>query len=228
VDLEDNLYAEYYAPDINPEFKVTNQYYGTTKGYLDIDNYTSVSLSFEDSYYKYFNYYYNLNFSYLPYNVLTLNADKHKKAEFDNINVKKINNTFEFIVKNVNDCKIDFLDHFYWYSEDCDLSYIPVDLSVDTDKLTYFENETIKVQLKPENKDIEVSYGSEKVIVKGNAEFKAVYPVNRIKAKLGDKETDKVIHIKKRGNYVLLYNLRTFSGVFYLIYLVLKKSFYFI
>ncbi len=226
VNIEDNKLVKYYNPEIEPEFKLINEYYGTRHGRLDIDNFSSFSLNFDNSYYRKFNYFYSLNYSLRPYFVLNLKANRYDKESFDNINVENINNSYEFFVHNTSNCSLSIFTHFKSWKEECLFNDLLAKLKISTDKLVYSEDDLIKVNIiEPKGVDVTVSYGDKTITAKNNAEFRAKYPYNKITANFDEVKTQRVIHVKKEDSWDFALNMGVFSSIFYVFYLVVKKYF---
>ncbi len=201
-------------------FNITNRYNDNTKGKFDF-NATAFELLFDNSKFIQTNYIYVPEFSIPPYDILTLRALPLEEKSFSNMFFE--NNTF--IVKNTNGCKIITYSHFNKTINSCNLNYNPIGLSLNTDKLAYFENDTIKVNIIPNNINVELSYANKTKIVKGNTELKVIYPYNNIVVKYNDISSDKVISVTKQENLNLFFQLGTFLGLNYIMILVGVRKF---
>jgi len=221
--ISDNTSVKYYNPSIDPQFRLTNQYYGTMQGKLDIANFSSFTLSFDNSSYEKFNYYYS--FSSDQHNVLTIGANRFDEESSNNINVEDNNNSYNFIVHNATDCSLNISTHFRTWTEECTFNHTPIGLEIDTDKLAYSDGALISVDLQPKGADINVSYGDEVVTVKDETEFIAEYPYNKVTAELDDVKAQKIVHVKKKDSWDFLLNMGVFSSIIYVFYLVIKKYF---
>jgi len=219
--LTDNLQAKLYKSELNSSFKVTDKYNGITQGILEADNFTKLILSFNNSQYQDNKYLYSLNYT-LPYYVLTLKAEKIEDTSFNNIHVDKEGDKFTFTVRDDSNCKIELFDHFNSIAKSCDMSFNETDFSIKTDKTDYFENDTIKVYISPDNVTINLSYANENKLAKNYTEFKAVLYENKINAKLNDKEVNWFVNVKKKENTILLYNLCILSFLGYFFYKAAK------
>lgn len=217
LNLEDGLNAKLYKNQLSSNFKITDKYFNITKGTLQADNYTRLSLSFNNSDYQENNYIYSLDYA-LPYYVLTLKAEKIPDNSLRNINIYKENNSILFTVKDSSNCKIQLFDHFNSLTQNCDLSFNEINLSIRTDKTDYYENDTIKVLITPNNVFVNLSYANQTVLAKNYTEFKAVLYENKINAKLNEKEVNWLVNVKKKENSVILYNLGVLSFIGYFFY----------
>ena len=68
-----------------------------------------------------------------------------------------------------------------------------------------------------------ISYADETRIVRGETEFIVKYPHNRISAQVGDVRYDRVITVKTKEQWELLFQLSVFAGFNYLLYGVVRK-----
>ena len=215
--ISDELNAKLYQNNPASLFKITDKYYGITKGVLEADNYTSLVLSFNNSKYEYDKYIYSLNYS-LPYYILTIKAEPAEITNFNNIHVDKQNNSFYFTVADTSNCKIQLNDFFSSKAFPCDLSFNEINYSITTDKTNYFDNDPIKVYIYPNNLSVNLTYANETIIAKNYTEFKAVLYENKISAKIGDKEQDALINVNKREDFDTLYQLCSLFFVGYICY----------
>ncbi|MFC1697116.1 hypothetical protein ACFL1H_02185 [Nanoarchaeota archaeon] len=216
--LEDNLFAKYYNPNINYEFKVIDKYFGTNKIKFNVQEITGYRLEFKDAYYQKEYFGYSNFFSFRPLNVVHLRADNQIKVKSRNV---KFHEDYYF-VNNLDDCKIVLFTHFENITKDCDLNYRDAGLKVKTDKLSYFEGDKIIVTLKPENTLIEVIYSDSSYLVKNKIELKASTNENRIRAVLHDVENDVNIHVKDKNPWALLFNLSIFAGINIMLIKIIK------
>ena len=219
--INDQLNAKLYQNNPASLFKITNKYYGITKGILEASNYTNLILSFNNSEYQYNRYIYSLNYS-LPYYVLTIRADKAESSQFNNIHVDKQNNTFYFNVADTSNCKIQLNDFFNSKIFPCDLSFNEINFSIKTDKTNYFENNTIKVYISPENLLVNLTYANKTITARDYAEFKSILYENKIYAKAGDNEQIVLININKREDFDTLWELCALFFVGYICYKTTK------
>ena len=85
VNLEDTQRAYQYWTIIQPQIKAIDQYHNTMAILLNISNFDIFSLEFENSSFRQFNNYYDVNVSLEPYAAFTLNAKKFIKREQNNL-----------------------------------------------------------------------------------------------------------------------------------------------
>jgi hypothetical protein len=215
--LIDTFKASYYGQKPETVFKITDQYYDITEGFLNATNFTSLTLSFKDSFYQNNKYYYGLSYSFKPYYILTLRANKHLTENSKNIHVTNNDPEYKFAVENPQDCNIKISDHFQTYEQKCDTAFNKTKIILETDKLSYKEGETIKVNVTPKDKQIRLSYGSESVNAYAVAEFTAQPYDNKITAELGDAEANKIIYVSNSSNWKLIKYLLLFLTIIYLI-----------
>ncbi len=215
--ISDQLNARLYRNQLNSSFKITNRYSGITQGLLTADNFTQLTLSFNNSYYQNSRYIYSLNYS-LPYYVLTLRADPVEIIEFRNIHVDKNNNQFLFTIKDASSCKIKLSNHFNSITKTCDLSFNQINFSIKTDKTSYFDNSTIKVYIFPDNLLVNLTYANKTITAKNYTEFKAILYENKISAKTGNQEQIVLINVNKRADFDILFQLGVLAFLGYILY----------
>jgi hypothetical protein len=179
--INDQLNAKLYQNNPVSLFKITDKYFGITKVFLEVKNYTNLILSFNNSEYKYSKYIYSLNYS-LPYYVLTIKAEPAEIISFNNIHVDRQNNSFYFTVADSSNCKIQLNDFFNSKLFPCDLSFNEINFSIETDKTNYFDNDTIKVYIYPDNLLVNITYANKTIIAKNYTEFKSILYENKIYA----------------------------------------------
>jgi len=218
--IKDQLFLKYYNPEMKADFSVLDVYSGSTK--ITYKPSVSSSLNFKDSFLKKYDYIYGINTSIKPYDVLIVRVDKHEWNEKDNL-YSDGNETYEIIVKDTSNCNITLFTHFANKTILCNLSYQPIDIVIETDKLAYDENETIKVSLKP-SKEFNLTYAGKEYKVKDSIELKAVYPYNKISVFYNGRSIDKIIHIKEKESWNILLGFSVFTGMNYLIIVLVRKT----
>ncbi|MCK4997117.1 hypothetical protein KAS08_02330 [Candidatus Pacearchaeota archaeon] len=211
----------------NPEslFEITNEYNGMTAGYLEANNISALELSFIDAEYRRTNYIYKLNYT-LPYYVLTLEAIREENTELNNIHVDENQDRFEFVIKDIANCRIKLFSHFGNILRNCDLSYNEIDFEIKTDKLNYYIDETISVTILPENLELNITYAGESIIAKNFAEFKAVENQNKITAQLNTRKTKRFINVFDEDDKELLIEFSSIGFFGYIIFSFLSKYYF--
>ena len=222
IKISDTINAKLQKANPESFFKITDEYNGVTSGYLEVSNVSALELSFIDSLYQRTNYVYKLNYA-LPYYVLTLKAERIENTKLYNIHVDEFQDKFEFVVKNASDCKIKLFSHFGNILKSCDLSYNETDFEIKTDRLNYYENETILVEIFPKDLELNLSYANQSVIAKDFVEFKAVKNQNRIIAQLNTRKISQFINVIDEKNEIFLKELLSIVLFGYIIYCCLKK-----
>ena len=219
--ISDQLNAQLYQSNLTSSFKVTGEYYNTTKGVLQADNYTDLILSFNNSEYEYSNYIYSLNYS-LPYYALTIRADPAEIINFNNIHVDKQDNNFYFTVGDASNCKIQLNDFFNSEIFPCDLSFNEINFSIRTDKTNYFNNDTIKVYITPDDLLVNLTYGNQSITARNYTEFRAVLYENKIYATVNDQEEAILINVNNKEDFDTLLELCALLLIGYICYRVIK------
>jgi len=222
--LSDKLNSKLYKINPGGLFKITNKYYGTTRGILEASNYTQLVLSFSNSEYKNSKYIYSLDYT-LPYYALTIKAEPVEIANFRNIHIDRKNNSFYFTIADTSNCKIRLDNFFSSKILSCDLSFNEINFSIKTDKINYFDNDTIKVSVYPSSLIVNLTYANKTITIMNSAEFKAVLYENRISAKIGDKEQIVFINVNRKDDFDTLIQLLTLALLIYLLYKIAKNYF---
>lgn len=223
LQLKDQISATFYNPIASHKLLATDRYYNTTVGRLNFSNFTAVKLSFENSSYEKRFYTYQLVSSLAPYGVLGYRAIPAKYSRIKNVLADDRDSSVRFVVKNTAGCRLELDTHFDRQIELCSLSELPEPLIISTDRLTYFEGDTIKVTISPSDKPVFVKYGNSSQSAYGTVSFTAVYPYNKISASSGELSAEKVVAVQERGSLSFLFGLTVFSGLNYFLYNVIKK-----
>jgi hypothetical protein len=219
--ISDQLSAKFYQNNPASTFKVIDKYSGITKGVLEASNYTNLILSFNNSQYKNSKYIYSLNYS-LPYYILTIKAEPVEITNFNNININQNNKSIYFTVADASNCKIQLNDFFSSKIFPCDLSFNEINFSIKTDKINYFDNDTIKVHISPDNLQVNLTYANKTIIARNYTELKAILYENKISAKIGDNEQNALVNVNKREDFNTLYLLCALFFVGYICYKIIK------
>ncbi len=222
VNLIDSKQAVLYKPNIEPTIRAVNRYKSTTVGLLNISNFDAFILELDNSSLSQFNYYYELNQTLAPYDVLTFRANKHIKKTINNLNVQKLNGSFKFYIPDSNRCVLIYFDHFNKWQENCSLNQTIAPIVLKTDKVQYDENETIKLTVNS-SEPVTIKYGNEEYEAKGSILLKAKPNTNRIVAQYDNLEAYAIIHVKRKGTWEFALNFSVFSAVLYSLYLLIKK-----
>lgn len=217
--ISESLSAQYYNPETTANFSVIDIYLGTTKGILSAENHTSVQLSFENSYFNEFNYFYSTIWNITPYNVLTVRADKKERIEFNNLFFEKN----EIVLSDVSECQIQVNNHFKNLTLPCDLDFERLNISIKTAKFAYDPEEEINIKIEPSDILFNVSYANETFTAKGSLSINAVYPYNRISIIHNGRRYDALIHVKNKNPLNVLFSLSIFGGFNYVIIGFVRK-----
>ena len=223
LNLQDEKQALHYSPVIKYNIKSVDSYLNTTVGILDITDFDSFEISFQDSYFRQFNYFYDVNVSLRPYDVLTLRANNFTHKEFSNINVIQSNNSYKFYVPNANGCKIKFSTHFNSWQENCLLTQEFLPFGITTDKQIYGENEAIFVSIKPKDTLVFVEYANERKLAKDSVQFLASPGFNKISANVDNRYSEKIIYVKDKSTINFILSFAAFFGVMYFLYSLIKN-----
>ncbi|MCX6741662.1 MAG: hypothetical protein NTX24_00605 [Candidatus Pacearchaeota archaeon] len=205
LQLTDTFFAKAYREVPESSFKITDKILDTTKGFIQADNYAGLILSFDNSSFEKRKYVYHLNYS-LPYYVLTIRAEPFNESIINNLFIEEQNNKFLFSVKDADNCQIKLFNHFDSITKPCDTGYSGINLSITTDKLNYYENETIKVNITPSNISVNLTYDNITKQVQGYAEFNSTLYQNKITAVYGDEEAERYVNVIEKSKTTFLFN----------------------
>ena len=220
VTIYDSVDTILIDKDFDLDFEIINKYHETTKGILQADNFNKLTLEFEESYYEYERFIIELDYDLLPYYVLTPKAIRQDIEKSQNIFIER-DESIEFSVKNPKDCSIKISSFFNDYEYECDLDYEETLLDIKTDKITYNENETIKVFIEAEEQ-VKISYGEEVKYSSDYVEFQAISKVNRVIAETGYAKDYRIINVRSEQYRILLSNLGVFICINYFILKIFK------
>ena len=222
--LEDSKRAYQDLVVISPDIKAVDSYHGTTVGILNVSNFASFRLMLDNSSLAQYNFYYDLNISFPPYDVFTLKANNFTAMQSKNLHLEPVNKSYKFYVPNPKSCKIRLFDHFHSSEQECSLEYNETKIDFKTDKLIYDEGETIISSLEPKNALMKVKYGAYETNAKGTFQLAAKENLDRISISFGEREINKIIHVRKKSAWDFALNFGIFSGIIYSFYLALNKS----
>ena len=222
--LQDTFNAKAYRQEPESSFKITDKILDTTKGFLEANNYTKLVLSFSNSSFERRKYVYHLNYS-LPYYILTIRAEPFNETIVNNIFIEEQNNKFLFSVRDIDNCQIKLYNHFDSITKPCDLSYNGLNISITTDKLNYYENETIKVNITPSNLTLDLTYANITKQVQGYAEFNSTLYQNKITAVYGDAEAERYVNIIEKEKTAFLFNCGIFCMFGFFAFRFFKSSY---
>lgn len=101
--------------------------------------------------------------------------------------------------------------------------YESASFSIETDKLNYKPDETIKITIKPSAKIVKLIYGNQDKLARNYAEFKAKPLTNRITAISGNQKTEEIINVTNPSNWNIVWNFSLFSLINVFLYKLLRK-----
>jgi len=215
----DILKVKYYNNSLFANINTISSYSGNTNFNLNFSN--SVKTSFQDSSYTFDEFVYSVNYSKAPYYILTLRADDYRQEQISNL-FKQENS---LIVKNTNNCTIEAFDFFNYLNNSCYAEQKPLDFRIETDKLKYFLNETIKVYVYPQNLSVNISYGNQSKIIVGNTSFSSQALENKIVAFNGTSKAERIIYVQEEDRFGIIYTFSVFGFLNYVLYRILRKYF---
>lgn len=219
IQIEDSKQVKYYHNSLFAKLDTFSSYSGNTNFNLNFSN--SLNLKFQDSFYSFKEFVYSINYSKAPYYVLTLRADDYKQEQLTNLYKNRDN----LIVKNTNNCSMEAFDFFNYLKTSCFAEQKPIEFKIETDKLKYSLNETIKVSIYPQNISVNVSYGNQSKVAIGNTSFYSEALKNKIVAYNGSYSAERVIYVQEQDRFGIIYNFSIFGLINYILYAVLRKCF---
>jgi hypothetical protein len=219
ISIEDTLKVKHYSNNLIGEIKTIDSYSGNNRIRTNYSD--SFYLNFNDSYFKYNKFTYDVNYSKEPYYVYTLRAYDYNQETSNNL----LKNGNDLIVKNTNSCKIKAFDFFKVIDKNCTSQNSNISFNVETDKLTYDPNETIQVYIYPSSVSVNLSYGNQSKIAKGNSSFIANLQNNKVSADISDYHSEKIIFVEDKEKTNTIFSLSIFGILNYFFYFALKKCF---
>ena len=206
------------------QFSTSNAYSGNVKGMLNVSDFTKLVFSFDQSSYTKSNYVYEFNYTFPPYNLLTIIAKPSEERQSKNINIQEKNNSYEFIVNKPINCLIDLFTHFKDVKVPCNAVYQSKNLTISTDKIHYLDNETINIDIEPKGLYVYLNYGNQTILVKDSASFTSNLNYNKVSASFGEESSEKVISVTEESKLVLISQIILFFLVNYSVFSYLTKS----
>jgi hypothetical protein len=210
INLDDQLDIYYYNEEPLGEIILLDELYNSYHGYILAENYTALDLEFQNSEYNLRNYYYDFNFTYQPYYILTIRANEEDSEFINNIIVEE---ELGFIVSSINNPILTLYNHFNTFQLPQTFNFIDQDLEIETNGLFHKIGDTITVTSNIENTQFE--YNGE-IITGSQAEFTATQEDQTIKAHYQDKNATKMVFTSSEswGDF---YNLGIFGMLIFLI-----------
>lgn len=214
--ISDSLNAILYQNEPFGETEINSVYNDITRGTLKAENFTSLILSFNNSYYKSNRYLYSLNYS-LPNYVLTLKAEKINQIRLSNIFIEEQEDLVYFGVRDSSSCNINLRTHFSSINRNCNLDFNPVNISIKAERVNYYENSLIKVNITPDDLVINISYGNQTKLVKGYAEFNATLGDNKIFTEINGREIAYFVNVieRQKVNFLIDISSLYFFGLIF-------------
>ena len=202
--IEDTLVAYSYQKE--PQGKVTFQdtYNGATKGTLTALNFTRFLFSVNASHYAHNTYIYDFVYGLPPYNIIILRATPFLEKSSRNINIRQVNaSAFSFVIPNADNCKLQLFTHFHETLFNCNSLYEKKNISLKTDKMHYFVNDTIFVNIEPKNLLVNVTYGNTSIITQDSTSFIATSLYNTVTANYHEETVESLFSVTKKDRLVL-------------------------
>lgn len=219
IRIEDSIDVKFYDNNLFADLEIVNSYGGTTSVSPNFSN--SIEVNFENSEYEFNEYTYSINYSKAPYYIYTLEAEDYNKEKSSNI----LRNGANLLIKNINLCSIKAFDFFNIIEKSCGLNGEDFYFYIKTDKLKYKPNETIHVEIIPDDILVEVTYANKTKEVKGGVNLDADPAYNKITASYGISNSERIIFIQGEERFGTVMNLSIFGFLNYFLYVSLRKYF---
>ena len=201
--IEINKYLNAYRDSRKPELSIDvwkNKHY--YEGKMHLDNYTGFRLTIGNSSYSEYNYMYQAN--YTGDGSLTLMALDNRNRYQSNIIMTRDGDKRYFRVLDFQDCTLEVWNHFYYISRDCKNYSILPELRIGTEKMYYKPNESIDVNIYPDNLPVNITYGKTTALMIGHGSLKAELNNNLISARSGEATAELNIHVMNQQRYLFL------------------------
>ena len=216
LQTSDETNIRLYNKSLFGEIK-TDSYSNTTRIKLNYSD--SIELSFNDSRFTFYKYAYTINYSKAPYYVSTLKAEDFNQETLSNI----LKSEDSLLVRNNENCTLRYFDFFRDIKGSCNIPSHQVTFHIITNKLAYKVNESIIVNIFPQNISVNLSYSNISVSIEGNYTFKADLSKNKIIAQYLNFETEKIVFVSDGKKLVFLWEFGIFLFFNYSLYSVLKR-----
>jgi len=213
--VEDQLQVYLYNEPGEPVIEKTDQYLNTIR--VAYNNSANLFVEAGNASFEEYNYLYSLVF--IEPELLQVTAEQIHERVLDNVFI----DDNDLIFRNEK-CNYTYYTHFSTNYNSCNLENLSINLSIKTDNLVYHENDSIKVEIFPDDVEVFLSYADENKTAKGIAEFDAKQGSNTITAKYRGRETKQVVHIENQTLWKTLLDLSAFSAVCYCLYIALQKT----
>ena len=224
LQISDALNAEVEQEQPKGKFTILDRT-RSIKGRVEASNFTRLTLDFNQSSYQKSLYVYDFVYSLPPYNIITLRAKPYIEKKSSNLYIESLNSSaFLFTVANANDCKLNLYTHFHQTVVPCNNLYEKKNISIKTDKRSYFVNETINVTLIPDNLIFNLTYGNTYILAQGNFSLLANPIYNRIVASYQEETAESLISVTKKDKLVLASQIIIFYLFNHLLFSYLTRS----
>lgn len=215
--LSDSITVQLYQNNLTGSLGVINHYGETTILQPNFSN--SIEILFNSSSYKFYQNYFEINYSKAPYYVATLKARDYNQERIFNI----LRDEENLVVQDTSQCRIRSFDFFEELNTNCDLSYEDFSFTIDTNKFYYSSGEDIEVIVNPSNITPIITYGNVS-LMGNNVSFNATFGINKIEAFYDGKRVEKLIAVYKKSEVFLVWKIFLLILVAYLFYRIMKKK----
>jgi hypothetical protein len=222
--LSDNLPTKLFIYSINASVKGISRYSNNTKGELDFYNVSYISLIIDNSSFHKSSYVYDFNYSFSPYNFITLRATQFNQENTNGLFILNKNpSSIIFLTPNPRNCTLRLGDHFNNLDSSCTLNSNQINISVKSDKFYYNDNETINLTIIPNNVQVRVLYANKSYEGTKQISLIAVYPNNKISIFYNNVQTDIFVSVINQSHWFTALNLIIFFLMNFLIYKIIVR-----
>ena len=218
LEIKDSISVKKYNNNLYGNISLIDFYGSTNK--LKINYSNSINLYFKDSYFKFNQFSYSINYSKPPYYFSTLKAEDYNGVESWNLRADKN----EIFVKNSENCTISYFDFFDNIEKKCFIKTENFSFYIKTDKLIYKNGEQIIVSIYPNNLSVNLSYGNFSLLVVKSYVFIA-NQTNKITATYKGVKSEAVIFLDSgKLDSILHFSLFIFANI--ICFYAIKKYFW--
>jgi len=211
--LSDTRQTYTFPDQKTPEIRLINTYRGTNRFYLNTTE--PFSLKIENSRLSFSRFYYSIEQSHYPYEILSLEANKFNSTYSKNIIYENHDSEFTIYSPYKEPCSMTIKGHFQDSKYPCDLNSTEEPINITTDKLIYKDSEKINLNFSPKNTPITIKYSNQTIQAENNATLTAESPYNKITLGYGKTIAEKFIIVRKNKGLGYFLNFGIIIVVFY-------------
>ena len=192
-----NTYA--FPEEKPPEIRLINTYRGTNRFYLNTSE--PFTLRIGNSSLSFSKYYYSIEQSGSPYEILYLQAHRFNTTYSEKIIYEKKGDEYTIYSPSKEPCSLTIKGHFQNTEYPCDLNSTEEPINITTDKFFYKDSEKINLNFSPKNTPITIKYSNHTIQAENNATLTAEYPYNKITLGYGKTTAEKFIIVNNSKTF---------------------------